>query len=200
MLKYIILIVLFAFVATQSVFAKDSYCPSDLTKNPPSEHVSLYFHINASNYPINGSIVLNAAIVNSGDNPVYVYDWISWGYGGGLVIRIRDEHGNEVAPVLRDDTMLPPPRNVNDPNIFVRLRDHGDFFGTQRRMKVADLVKFPGKYTLQIEYRSPLSCKFVGEQIRNLPALWHEDKSIFSTRVPLEVTSTPRGSRGRHHP
>lgn len=149
---------------------------------------TVFVQTNKSSYSIFESITINAGILNAGADPIYVYGWISWGYGGGLVIHVRDASGNEIAPVVRDDTMLPPPGSDNELGLLVKLRDRGDFFGTQRTMRVRDLVASPGAYTLQVEYKSPLSCHFVGKRFKRLPVLWHEDASLFSAEVPFHIS------------
>jgi len=189
MLKRIFIATVMITAIAPCVWASDAHCPSDLEKPTPAEEASVFLHIDRTSYPLNGSMVIDAGIINGGSNPIYVYGWISWGYGGGLIIRIRDDNGKELAPVLRDDTMLPPPRKNDNANMFVKLKDGGDFFGTRREIAVADLVKSPGRYTLQIEYRSPLSCRFVSGSLRSLPALWHEDDGIVSKQVSFEVTA-----------
>jgi len=132
------------------------------------------------------SLVLDVALRNDGQEPIFVYADIGWGYGAGLVIRLRNHEGQEIGPVFRDDRMLPPPPSNDDPAIFTRL-DRDNFFGTRRKLALKDLVTTPGKYTLQIEYRSPLPCRFVDPKLQRLPALWHEDASIFSNQVAIEV-------------
>lgn len=186
MFKHIAVAIFFVAAIAQNTQARSAGCPSDLYKNPPPQRASVFLRTDKGSYSLAGSLAIDAGIMNSGADPIYVYGWISWGYGGGLVIRLRNDHGKEIAPVLRDDTMLPPEND--DSSMFVKLREGGDFFGTHREIAVKDLVKRPGKYTLQIEYRSPLSCNFVGSNLQKLPALWHEDASIFSKQVPFEVT------------
>jgi hypothetical protein len=194
MTKKIFAIVLLVSVVAQSAFAKGAYCPSDLLQNQPSQRASAFLRLDKMVYSLAGSMTIDAGVMNTGDSPIYVYDWLSWGPGGGLVILLRDERSKLIAPIVRDDTMLPPPREGNNQSMFVRLRDSGDFFGTQRNIELRDLVKSPGKYTLQIEYRSPLSCKFVDGKLKKLPALWHEDAGIFSKQVPFEVTAGTESS------
>jgi hypothetical protein len=76
---------------------------------PNSQRVSAFLRLNERRYPLDGSISLDAGIVNKGTQPLFVYGWISWGFGGGLVIWVRNEQGQLVRPVLMDDTLLPPP-------------------------------------------------------------------------------------------
>jgi hypothetical protein len=148
--------------------------------------VRVWLRINSAKYSIRDSMVLDAALRNEGEEPVFIYGKMAWGYGGGLVIRLRNQEGKEMAPAVRDDTMLPPPPSDNDQTIFVRI-EPDNFFGTRRVLPVKDLVTEPGKYSLQVEYRSPASCQFFDPKLQQMPALWHEDPSIFSTQVPLEV-------------
>jgi hypothetical protein len=164
---------------------------------PISKHASVFLHLDKRRYPLDGSIRLNAAIMNKGSKPVFLYGWISWGLGGGLVIWVRNEQGQIVRPVLLDDTLLPPPPDNNDPKMFVQLQEQGDFFGAHRDLEVADLVTVPGKYTMQIEYQSPVSCALFGPEVRNLPILWRKDGSVLSNRVPFEVVSQPGAASTR---
>jgi len=132
------------------------------------------------------SLVLDVALRNDGRNPIFVYADIGWGYGAGLVIHFRNDRGKEVGPTFSDDTMLPPPPSNDDPTMFARL-DRGNFFGTRRELPLKEYLNAPGKYTLQIEYWSRLPCHFVDPKLQQLPAVWHEDGSIFSNEVPIDV-------------
>jgi hypothetical protein len=151
------------------------------------ERASLFAHTDRQLYSLDQSMVIDVGILNHGPDPVYVYGCISWGYGGGLTITVRDSSGKIVGPETMDDTMLPPPKRNDDPSIFVRLKEDGDFFGAERTLPVRDIVKSPGKYTLEVEYNSPLSRSYVAEKLRKLPALWHESAAIVSKRIPFEV-------------
>jgi hypothetical protein len=148
-------------------------------------HASIFLTSGQTKVSLSQSMVINVGIRNDGKDPLYVYGNIAWGYGGGLVLRLRDQSGKGIKPVFLDDTMLPPPPQ-NDPSIFIRLKED-KFFGTRRELPIADLVKTPGKYSLQVEYRSPLPCGFVDPKLQRLPALWHEDASIFSNSISFEV-------------
>jgi hypothetical protein len=43
------------------------------------------------------------------------------------VLTVKDRAGDVVVPVLLDDTMLPPPRGLDDPSIFVQLIEDNSF-------------------------------------------------------------------------
>ena len=153
---------------------------------PATRHATLFLTIDESTYSRSRSMVLNVGIRNDGRNPIYVYKEIAWGYGGGLVLEIKDRAGVDVIPVLWDDTMLPPPRRLDDPAIFVQLGED-NFFGTHRVLPLKDITESTGKYTMRVEYNSPLSCASVDPKLQRLPALWHEDASIFSNTVSFEI-------------
>lgn len=51
-----------------------------------------------------------------------------------------------------------------------------------------EVSKPPGKYSLGVEYRSPLPKAWVDEQLQALPALWTEDGILTSNRIEIEVT------------
>jgi hypothetical protein len=162
--------------------------PCDRSQGEKSltQQITLFLTTDRTKYSLSQSMVLNVGIRNDGHNPVYVYGDIAWGYGGGLVLKIKDQSGNDVVPELHDDTMLPPPR-LDDPRIFVRLIED-NFFGTRRVLPLKDVIRHPGKYTLRVEYKSPLSCAIVDPTLQKLPALWHENASVFSNTVSFEVT------------
>jgi hypothetical protein len=180
-------IIIFAFAASTLGGAAQSGPCESVQGGKVVTQASVFLTVERTKYSLDKSMAIDVGIRNDGRDPVYVYGRIAWGYGGGLVIRIRDASGKEIAPVLRDDTMLPPPRRDDDPGIFVKLEE-ANFFGTRRDLPVRNLVKTPGKYSLQVEYRSPLSCGFMDRKLQQLPALWHEDESIFSNTVSFEVT------------
>lgn len=185
--RKVIMIGFMAVAGTPAVFSQNaSSVPRDQGGGLSIRKPEIFVTMSHTKYSMNDFIVIDVGIRNDGRDPLYVYRKIAWGFGGGLVLRLMDQTGHQVAPVVRDDTMLPPPATSNDASIFVQLTED-DFFGTRRNLLAKDLVKAPGKYSLQVEYRSPLSRKFVDPKLRQLPALWHEDESIVSHSVPFEV-------------
>ena len=130
-------------------------------------------------------LTMDVAIRNDGESPVYVYRTQKWGFMGGLLLHIRDEKGNLVkSPFLEDALPEPPP--PDDPTIFIRL-DQEAFYGTRTKRWVKDMVSRPGRYTLQVEYWSPLPREYVDIKLRSLPALWHEDPGVLSNKVAFRV-------------
>jgi len=180
------------------LFLFAAFAPEGATQNAPrqservkgssaSKGICLFFSIDQTRYTLSQSLLIDVGIRNDGPDPVYIYGDISWGYMAGLVLNLRDGSGKEIEPVITDDTVLPPPPRNDDPTMFVKLGPN-DFFGTHRKLPVADLVKGPGKYSLQVQYRSPLFSSYVDPKLRQLPALWHEAPSIFSNIISFEVT------------
>jgi hypothetical protein len=133
-------------------------------------------------YSLSDSLVVEAAIQNDGDHVIYICRDLVWG-PGGFMIHLKDARGNSVQPQVLDDTFGPPP-STDDPALFVRL-EQGSFFGTRRTIPVKNLVRRPGKYTLSVEYRSPIPRNYMDEKIRKLPVFWSEYPPILS--VPIDV-------------
>lgn len=148
---------------------------------------ALFVIIDKEKYTLRESMVLDVGIRNDGDSSIFLYKNVAWGYGGGFVLHIKNQAGMEVAPIMRDDTMLPPPASFNDSNIFVEVAPD-NFFGARRVLRLSNIIKNPGRYTVQVEYNNPLSCSIMSIELRRLPVLWHEDKSLVSNKVSFEVT------------
>jgi hypothetical protein len=131
-------------------------------------------------------MVMEAGLRNDGRDPFYVYQRMGWGPGGGLALRLKDQSGREIAPVMQDDGMSPPPPKNDDPSMFVKLYG-GQLFGLQRELPITDLVTAPGRYTLQIEYRGAMPCNWVARDLAAIPALWLENASLFSGTISFQV-------------
>lgn len=148
----------------------------------------IFLATDRTSYKISQSIMLYAGVRNVNvDDSIYIYRNLAWGYGGGLVLRLRDGKGKEVRPAVVDDTMLPPPKSLDDKGIFVELKAE-EIFGLGRVLPLRDIVKSPGHYYLQVEYKSPLSCSILDSNLQHLPALWHEDASLMSNTLSIEIT------------
>ena len=150
-----------------------------------SRNVHVVLTCDQAKASMHDALTTEVAIRNDGENPVYVYRTLDWGFMGGLLLHIRDEKGDLIQSPFFEDA-LPEPPPPDDPTIFVRL-EAGVFYGTRTKRLVKDMVTRPGKYTLQVEYWSPLPRKYVDIKVRSLPALWHEDPSLYSNKLSLEV-------------
>jgi hypothetical protein len=128
-------------------------------------------------------LTLSISILNDGPDAVYVYRHLAWGYSGGLVLHVQNEKGE---PVGQLECTVPPPPPPDDPTILVLLEE-GRFYGVRRRIRVDNFMPSPGRYTLRVEYWSPIPRAFVDPKLRNLTVLWHEDPSLYSNKLDLEV-------------
>ena len=146
---------------------------------------SLFLRTDRSQYSLHETIVIEVGVRNDGRQPLYVYNRMAWGMGGGLVLWLRDDRGQAIDTVVRDDTMLPPPPE-EDVSLFAKVQP-GMFIGTRREMEAKNLVARAGRYTIQVEYRAALSRELVPANLRALPALWMESPTIWSEKVRLDI-------------
>src|SRR3990172_6743201 len=141
--------------------------------------------IDRARYSLNDEMVVDVAIRNDGDRPIYVYSKNGWSFNG-FMLEFSDQAGNFIAA----DTInhVPPPPQVmglDDPTLFVTLRPD-DFFGQRGHALLKGFIKSPGKYTLRVSYTSPALCALFDPKIQALPALWHHDPDIVSNTVSFE--------------
>jgi hypothetical protein len=147
-----------------------------------SVRVSLASDCNA--YALHDSITLNARVSNTGRAPVTLYSDLGWGLIAGLHLSIKDQAGRSVEPDSLDHDM-PVPSTFDDRSYYLTLRRH-QYFGTLRRDSIKQLFHKPGKYTLQLTYRSPISA---AEKPMVKDTLVREDGAIVSSPVNIVVGS-----------
>jgi len=152
-----------------------------------SDKLCVTLSLDSKLYKIKDSLILNVNIINNSDDLIYIYNRLAWGYGGGLILRLYSFDNKEIEPILRDDTMLTPPNDNGDITIFNKLTQNR-LFGARRKMRIQDLIAKPGKYSLRVEYRCPLSQNYVSNKLKMIPTIWHENASIFSNFVKFEIT------------
>ena len=124
---------------------------------------------------------LEVKLVNTGTENVSVFGQLLWGYAGGLVLHVSDQHGHPVEPKQLDDDMVVPSQ-LGDPTAYVVLNpDH--FLGTERTDSASNLFPQPGSYALSVEYRSPIPAHYA-----KTPNFWgHDKKPIWSAPIHFEV-------------
>ena len=166
-------------------FAKDSASGPRSGMTTGSENVHVVLICDKVPVSMRDSFTIDIAIRNDGPSPVYLYRIMEWGYGGGLVLHVLDLKGNPVKPRFTPDALLLPPEH-EDPTLFVHL-DQMMFYGARARLPVRDEIPTPGKYTIYVEYWCPLSRNLLSPKLRSLPILSHEDPSLYSNKLPLEV-------------
>jgi hypothetical protein len=118
---------------------------------------------------------------NSREDDVYVFGTLDWGYSASLMLYIRDASGKEIEPRLVPDS--PPYAPLDDRSAFVKLRpDH--FLGTTyfAPLKLVSLTR-PGKYSIFVEYNSPISTA----EVELKPFLGKESGPLKSNVVWIEV-------------
>ena len=133
------------------------------------------------NYKRGDQFILQAMLLNSGGDDVYVFGTLDWGYSASLMFHIRDASGKEIEPLLVPD---PPPSGIPDDNsAFVKLRpDH--FLGNSyfAPIKLMNLSR-PGRYDIFVEYKSPISTANVGVS----PFFGKENGTIRSNVIRIYV-------------
>lgn len=150
-----------------------------------SRNASLFLRTDRAQYSLRESIVIEVGVRNDGREPIYVYNIMAWGFGGGLVLWLRDHDDKIIDPVIRDDTMLPPPPE-GDKSILSKIGPNM-FIGKRRTLEVKELVRRRGKYSIQVEYASPLVRQVVDPALQALPALWSDTPHIWSEKVILDI-------------
>ena len=134
------------------------------------------------NYSLADDIRLDVHVANKGPDQLTIFGDLLWGYAGGLVLHVYDVSNKEVpAKVLDDDMVIPS--TLNDRNSFVVLSpDH--YLGTTRIEHLADLVRKPGKYSIQVEYISP-----VPSGSGQGPNFWSREKpAVWSNKIEVQIT------------
>lgn len=132
-------------------------------------------------YRPNDQFKIQVMLRNAGENPLYVYGVLEWGYSASLMFHILDASGREVEPAFIPDP--PPHAPPDDKSEFVKLQPD-NFLGTSyfAPLKMMNLTK-PGKYSIFVEYR----CPFPSSDVAVSP-FWGKDAgTIKSNIVHLEV-------------
>jgi hypothetical protein len=134
-------------------------------------------------YNRHDKLTITAMLVNGEYiKDILVYGGLGWGHLSSLTYTIRDASGNPLHPtILADD--LPFPMRSDDTTSFVKLHPN-HFLGTNYTETLDRLnLKRPGKYSVLVEYHSPISRDGV-----NLSNFWSkEDGIIQSNLVHIEV-------------
>jgi len=132
--------------------------------------------------PLQGIVALDVAIRNNGPHAVYLFQRLEWGDGGGLLLHVRNGKRDAIGPHV-DPPWPPPP---DDQMLLLRLGPER-FYGLRGTFELKRLVSRPGRYTFQVEYRSPVYRDVYGTRFQALPVLWYEDGSVDSNVCDLEV-------------
>lgn len=128
-------------------------------------------------------IKLQAMLLNSdNDKDVFVYGTLEWGYSASFTLHVRDAMGKNIQSLFLDDALTPPVPS-DDRSLFVKLLPH-HFLGTHYYSTLHELnIKRPGRYSLFVEYHSPLSTA----EVEVKPFFSKESGTIKSNVVWIEV-------------
>ena len=123
---------------------------------------------------------LKVMVVNTSDQDIFVYGNLEWGYLASLTLSLRDATGRNVQPKFISDAITYPP---DDKSQFVKLLPF-HFLGTYYIASIEDLnISRPGKYSIFIEYHSPISSAKAGVS----PFFGKEKGVIRSNPIWIEV-------------
>jgi hypothetical protein len=110
-------------------------------------------------------IKLSASLLNIGEEAIFLYSYLSWGYSSTFTLHVIDIAGKDVPSESLDDSIAPPPK-PNDKTIFIKLNPNHTF-GVVRSIPLSELrINSPGKYRIKVKYRSPISARYAQGLIR----------------------------------
>lgn len=149
------------------------------------DDIKLMVYLNKNKSSMQGDFLLSAAIQNNGGMDIFINSDLLWNYGT-LVFHVLDENGNDIYRDHINDPLLPLPAR-SDISGLIKLAQ-GDFFGNEHHFFVKDKFKNPGKYYIQVVYRSWFSkTYFTNTKLEKMPVLWREYPELQSIKVPFEV-------------
>jgi hypothetical protein len=121
-------------------------------------------------------------INNNAVKDIFVYGTLQFGYRASLTLFRRDAKGKEVPTRFIDDAWELPPKS-NDVSAFVKLLPF-HFLGTTYKSSIHFLnMERSGKYTMWVEYHSPISTA----NVEVSPFWGKENGTIKSNVVEIEV-------------
>jgi hypothetical protein len=165
-----------------SVFRRGNHHPKqDKTTADDSRRLTVNIKTDKPAYRLADSLSLETAIENVGKDKIAMYGDLSWGMSSSLSLWIRDSRGKDVEPSFLDDDEVTPPPTSKDQFFYLRP---GHFFGVRRNDPIPSLnILKPGKYTLTVEYHSPIPKDFAfGMDICS-----REDESVKSAPIVIEI-------------
>jgi len=166
-----------------------SYISSAGVNCKESVPVNIVIRTNSEKYSLNEKVKLYVSFENVSDQPIFIdRRMLLGGPVYGLTVEVRDESGNPLQFGNFSDALLPPPPpRENDNSILIRLED-GFFYGRWVNLKVSDIFKKPGTYSIRVSYKSWLHKDSVSPQLQDLPALWSDTPTMSSKPIRIEIT------------
>ena len=162
-------------LANRSTSAKRQNETQAVEQNANSLNVSLAS--NKRRYKRNERIKLQAMLVNVSNKDIFVYGILEWGHSASFTLYIQDAKRRDVESRVFDDALTFPVQ-ANDTSLFVKLAPQ-HFLGTFYKSTIPDLnITKPGKYTLFVEYHSPIPVADV-----QLTSFWGKEKGTIKSNV-----------------
>ena len=147
----------------------------------PTSSLKIVITSSAQRVKLSQPFVLEAKLVNAGDESVSLFGRLLWGDPGGLALHVTDQKGLRVEAEQYDhDTVVPSV--LRNPESYVVLQP-GHFLGVNRTDSPKNLFRRPGVYSLFVEYRSPVPGRYT--KSRNV---WSREKALIrSAPIRIEV-------------
>lgn len=156
---------------------------SGATVHDASDNAPLNVTLTSSKQALkgDGNVILEAKLLNIGEEAVSLFGQLLWGYAGGFTLHIADEDGHIVEPAQHDDDMIASSALGNPEYYLLLFPDQ--FVGVRRKDSAKNLFPKAGSYSLFVEYRSP-----VPERYARTPRFWGREKgTIRSTTIIIRV-------------
>ena len=142
--------------------------------------LSLSIELNKRRYRWDEQMTLNASLVNLGQDSIYIFGELFWGYRVAFLPRLLDSSGKEMdLRIIPDEVTLSSPE---EQSAFVKLFPY-QFLGSVFRSSINDMVTKPGRYGIYVEYLPRFSVREVKPQ----PFWGSENGTLKSKVVYFEV-------------
>lgn len=124
-----------------------------------NQNLELNARISSENVRLQEQVEICAWLRNGNQlRPMTLFGELGWGFSGGLLLKVRNEQGEEVNAKLFDDDQIIP-GELGNSEAFVTLQPN-HFLGTCRFDLAEDLFRAPGSYILSVTYVSPVPQKY----------------------------------------
>lgn len=154
-----------------------SICQSKEQKNS----FRLVVTTDKKHYSKNDEIEINALLINETKQEVFVYGTLDWGFNASLRLVLRDATGKLVQPRFFADSAAHL-QSREDISQFVKLIPYHSL-GRYTTWSIPQLFSKPGKYSILVEYHSPLTLADVDVR----PFYGKENRAVRSNVVSIEV-------------
>jgi hypothetical protein len=151
----------------------------------PITGLQVIFNCDKVKASMTDTVVFDVAILNVDEHPADLFQRLEWGEGGGLLLWFRDGKKERFRPWVDPPYPPPPP---DDPGLFIKV-EPGRFYGVRERWPVKSIGRGrPGKYTIWVDYTSPVFRENVYDAKfnRNQMPYWFDFQGVNSNEVAFE--------------